>query len=73
MVRCGQNKRYKKSDYISEHSLEGLSTTDQISKIKQIHNKLGDKDIQERRDALLKKRIRIKTFKLEITKFNNCP
>ena len=39
----------KRSDFLKEHSLEGLSTADKISKVKQILNKLGDKSIQDRR------------------------
>ena len=41
----------KRADFIQEHSLEGLNTADKISKVKHTLNKLGDKSIQDRRDA----------------------
>ena len=41
----------KRSNFIQEHSLEGLNTERKFSKVKQILNTLGNESIQDRRDV----------------------
>ena len=41
----------KRADFIHQHSLEGLNTEGKISKVKHLLNTLGNKAIQDRRDA----------------------
>ena len=54
----------KRADFIHQHSLEGLNTEGKISKVKHLLNTLGNKAIQDRRDAREKHNAKIREGKI---------
>ena len=54
----------KRANFIQEHSLEGLNTEGKFSKVKRILNTLGNKAIQDRRDAREKQNAKVREGKI---------
>ena len=50
----------KRANFIQEHSREGFNTEGKIAKVKQILRKLGDKSIQDKRDAREKNNAKVR-------------
>ena len=54
----------KRADFIHQHTLEGLNTEGKISKVKHLLNTLGNKAIQDRRDAREKHSAKVREGKI---------